>query len=66
MKATILKFKNSTSNDFKELNANEVNSIIPSVDKYGEPCIIVNFYDDEFCMDATLICEEIEFENKEI
>lgn len=65
-KFTVLKLIDSTSADFNELCAEEVHSIIPVKDKLGNPMLLVNFYDSEFCMDASLFCKEIEFINNEI
>lgn len=64
-KVTILKLKNSTSTDFKELTPEEVKSIIPVVAKNGKAALLINFWDDEFCLDASLFCDEIDVEERE-
>lgn len=61
-KLEILKLKNSTSSDFKELTIDVVKSIIPVNDKNGKACLLINFWDDEFCLDASLFCDEIDVE----
>lgn len=65
-KVVMLKLKNSTSVDFKELAAGEVKSIIPVVAKDGKPVLLVNFYDEEFCLDASLFCDEIDVEEVDV
>lgn len=65
-KFTIVKLKESTLKDYNELCADEIHSIIPVVDKEGNKALLVNFWDSEFCMDASLFCSEIEFINNEI
>lgn len=50
---------NPTSNEIDELPIDVVNSIIPAIDKYGNPGLIISYYDDEFCCDCTLACDSI-------
>lgn len=66
MEIQIAKFKNSTSVDNKELPVSSITSIVPVIDKKGNPSVIVNYYDDEFCLDASLFCDSVDFETVEI
>lgn len=66
MKIQIAKFKNSTSVDNKVLPVSVIISMIPVVDKKGNPAVLVNYYDDEYCLDASLFCDSVDFETVEI
>ena len=66
MKIQIAKFKNSTSVDNKVLPVSVITSMIPVVDKKGNPAVLVNYYDDEYCLDASLFCDSVDFETVEI
>lgn len=68
MKKTIttLKFVNSTNESIDYLIPQEVRKITPINDKDGKPCVMVDYYDDEFCLNCTLFCESIIVETKEI
>lgn len=66
MEIQIAKFNNSTSVDTKELPVSVITSMTPVVDKQGNPAILVNYYDDEFCLDASLFCDSVDFETVEI
>ena len=59
-----VKLKNSSLIDYDELVVNVIHSIIPVTDKEGKSHMLINFYDDEFCMDASLFCDEVEFVNE--
>lgn len=65
-KFTLLKLKNCLDKDNEIINAEDVKKIIPVIDKEGKPCVFVTFYDIEFCLTTTVVCDSIEFETKEI
>ena len=60
MKYYILKLKNSNLQDYNEIHIADIHNIIPVCDKEGNAKLLINFYDDEFCMDASVFCDEIE------
>lgn len=66
MKIQIAKFENSTSTDHKALPVSVITSITPVIDRQGKPAVIVNYFDDEYCLDASLFCDSIDFETLEI
>ena len=59
-KVAFLKLKNSSLQDYDEICIEDVHNMIPAVDKEGKAHILINFYDWEFCMDASTFCDEIE------
>ena len=63
---TLLKLNNCLDKDNEIINVEDVKRIIPVVDKNGKPSVFVTFYDVEFCVTTTTICDSIEFETKEI
>lgn len=65
-KFTLLKLKNCLDKDNEIINAEDVKKIIPVIDKKGKPSVFVTFYDIEFCVTTTVVCDSIEFETKEI
>jgi len=65
-KVTLLKLKNCLDKDNEIINAEDVKKIIPVVDKKGKPSVFVTFYDIEFCVTTTVVCDGIDFEIKEI
>lgn len=62
----IMKFINPTNETIDYLTPQEVHKITPVNDKNGKPHLMVDFYDDEFCLNSTLFCDSIEFETKEV
>ena len=42
------------------INSNQIKRIKPVVDKDNIPGLMVDYYDDEYCMDATYFCDYIE------
>lgn len=68
MKKTIttLKFVNPTNETIDYLIPQEVRKITPINDKDGKPHVMVDYYDDEFCLNCTLFCDSIIVETKEI
>lgn len=60
IKIAFLKLKNSSLRDYNEICIEDVHSIIPVVDKEGKVQLLINFYDWEYCMDASTFCDEIE------
>lgn len=65
-KFTLLKLKNCIDKDNEIINAEDVKKIIPVIDKEGKPSVFVTFYDIEFCLTTTVVCDSIEFETKEV
>ena len=65
-KITLLHFINSNNTEVDVLIPQEVYKITPVVDKNNKQYLMVDYYDDEFCLYSTLFCERIEFETKEI
>ena len=61
-----LKFVNSTNKTIECLIPQEVRKITPINDKDGKPHVMVDYYDDEFCLNCTLFCDSIIVETKEI
>ena len=59
-KVAFLKLKNSSLHDYDKICIDDVHSMIPVVDKAGNPHLLINFYDHEFCMDASTFCDEVE------
>lgn len=63
---TMMRFVNPTNKTIDCLSSQEVRKITPVNDKNGKPYIMVDYYDDEFCLNATMFCEEIKIETKEV
>lgn len=42
------------------INSNQIKRIKPVVDKENKPALMVDYYDDEYCMNATYFCDYIE------
>ena len=57
---------NSTSNEIDELPIDVINSIIPAIDKYGKPGLLISYYDDEYCCNCALSCDGIKSIREEI
>ena len=60
IKIPYLKLKNSTLQDYDSICVEDIHSIIPVCDKAGNPHLLINFYDHEFCMDASTFCDDVE------
>lgn len=45
------------------LYPDEITSIKTAVDKNGDAVLIVNYYDDELCINSAIICDRIEVED---
>lgn len=60
IKVPYLKLKNPTLHDYDSICVEDIHSIIPVCDKTGNPHLLINFYDHEFCMDASTFCDEVE------
>lgn len=41
------------------INSNQISRIKPVVDKDNKPALMVDYYDDEYCMNATYFCDYI-------
>ena len=63
---TLLHFINSTNTEVDVLTPQEVRKITPVVDKNSKEYLMVDYYDELFCIFSTLFCERIEFETKEV
>lgn len=50
----------STSDEWDELPIDMVKSIIPAIDRYGNPGLLISYYDDEICCSRTLSCDNID------
>jgi ribonucleotide reductase alpha subunit len=59
-KVAFLKLKNSSLQDYDEICIEDIHNIIPVVDKEGKAHLLINFYDLEYCIDASTFCDEIE------
>lgn len=42
------------------INSNQIKRIKPVVDKENKPALMVDYYDDEYCLNATYFCDYIE------
>lgn len=60
VKVFYLVLKNSTSSEWKELPIDMVRSMIPAIDKNGNPGLLISYYDDEYCCNCTLACDSID------
>ena len=45
------------------LYPDEITSIKTAVDKNGNAILIVNYYDDDLCINSAIICDKIEVED---
>ena len=43
-----------------KINSNQIKRIKPVVDKDNKPGLMVDYYDDEYCMSTTYFCDYIE------
>lgn len=59
-KEYFLVLENPTSPDFDKIPIDIIKSIIPVVDKDGNPALAISYHDDEFCCDCSLFCDSIE------
>ncbi len=59
-KVAFLKLKNSSLQDYDKICIEDAHNIIPVVDKEGKAHLLINFYDWEYCMDASTFCDEVE------
>ncbi len=50
-------------NEIHYLYPDEITSIVPCIDKNGNPIIIINYIDDEFDINSSIICNKIEVED---
>ena len=55
-----LVLNNSTSEEWDELPIDLINSIIPAIDKNGNPGLLISYYDEEICCTRTLSCDSID------
>ena len=60
VKVFYLVLKNSTSSEWKELPIDMVRSMMPLIDKNGNPGLLISYYDDEYCCNCTLACDGID------
>lgn len=50
-------------NEIHYLYPDEITCITPCIDKNGNPIIVVNYYDDEFHINSSIICNKIDVED---
>ena len=43
-----------------KINSSQIKRIKPVIDKDNKPGLMVDYYDDEYCMNATCFCDYIE------
>ena len=60
IKVAYLKLKNSSLKDYDKICVEDIHNIIPIIDKEGKAQLLINFYDWEYCMNASTFCDEIE------
>jgi hypothetical protein len=62
MEISIVKcYKEDISDDnVLKINSNQIKRIKPVVDKDNKPALMVDYYDDEYCINATYFCDYIE------
>ena len=60
VKVFYLVLKNSTSSEWKELPIDMVRSMTPTIDKNGNPGLLISYYDDEYCCNCSLACDGID------
>ena len=58
-KKTIIKCINTEDNKCVEFPAHFIKNIIACKKKDGTPMMMVNYYDDEMCLNSTLFCDII-------
>jgi hypothetical protein len=51
------------NNEIHYLYPDEITSIVPYIDKSGNPIMVVNYYDNEFLIISSIICNKIEVED---
>lgn len=61
-----LEFVNCSNPEFNTLPAEEVKQIVPVIDKDGKAHLMVNYYDDEFCVTSTLVCDFLNIKEREL
>ena len=42
------------------ISPRQIKNIIPIVAKDGKPGLLINYYDDEICVNSTIFCDKIE------
>ena len=42
------------------ISPRQIKNIIPIVAKDGKPALLINYYDDEFCINSSIFCDKIE------
>jgi hypothetical protein len=42
------------------ISPRQIKDIVPIVAKDGTPALMINYYDDEFCINSTIFCDKIE------
>ena len=57
-----IKLINSTNSEIDELAFEDISKMKPVVDKQGNPHLMISYYDNEYCLNSTLICDDIEIE----
>jgi len=62
---TLAFFENCNNEEVDCLNVNEIEKIYSLNNKDGKPYVVVNYYDDEFCIMNTLICDSVTFKTVE-
>jgi hypothetical protein len=51
----------SEGDDIGEMiSPRQIKNIIPIVAKDGKPALLINYYDDEFCINSSIFCDKIE------
>lgn len=61
-----LEFVNCSNTEITTLSAQEVKQIFPVVDKDGNLSLMVDYFDDEFCITSTFVCDKIKIKNIEL
>ena len=51
---------NPITDEWDEIPIDLVKSIIPAVDKEGNPGLLITYYDEEYCCTCTLSCDSID------
>lgn len=61
MEKSITKYKiiNGTDDSIEFIFSDQIKSQKKVEDKNGNTHVIVNWYDDEFCIDSTFVCDEL-------
>ena len=63
MNSILKKYKLISGNNIHYLFPDEIIEIYSIKDKDNNSCLVVKYYDDEFCMESTIICDKIIVEN---